>query len=203
MTGQTFGLWTVLRFAGHRGNVTRWVARCKCGTEKEVFRRHLIHKESTSCGCGPTAHRRSHQMSHTPDYQRWLSMFRRCYETNNPKYPAYGGRGIVVCERWHKFENYFADMGRKPKGMSLDRIDNDGPYSPENCRWASPQQQARNTQKSRYITFKGETLCLREWELRMGGSGSIVGSRLRRGWTIEAALTTPPYPRYSKVPSKT
>lgn len=115
----------------------------------------------------------------------------RCYHATNHKYHRYGGRGINVCERWHKYENFLADMGRRPEGTSLDRIDNDGNYCPENCRWATPQQQNRNGSDNRKIEFKGVVRTLPEWADIAGLSRTTLKRRLERNWDFERAITQP------------
>jgi hypothetical protein len=103
----------------------------------------------------------------------------------------YGGRGIYVCKRWQLFENFYADMGDKPKGASLDRIDNDGPYSPQNCRWASSKQQGRNRSTSRMLTYKGKTQTLVEWAEQLGVEYQTFCTRSIRGWSDERIIETP------------
>src|SRR4029077_16821093 len=115
----------------------------------------------------------------------------RCYNQRNHKFPRYGGRGISVCRRWDKFENFLADMGRCPKGKSLDRIDNNGNYEPGNCRWATRKQQARNTATNRLIEFDGKSYCAAEWSEKTGLSEHMIYQRIRLGWTAKRALTTP------------
>lgn len=116
-----------------------------------------------------------------PLYASWHQMLRRCYKPSNPKYPRYGARGITVCDEWrHSFLTFLADMGPRPEGKSLDRLDNDGPYAPWNCRWATPKQQARNSSKMRYITFAGETLCVVDWAHRLGLSQSAFSHRISK-----------------------
>lgn len=118
------------------------------------------------------------------------------YRCTSPKYSSYihyGGRGIYVCDRWRAFENFLHDMGDRPsKSHTLDRKDNDGPYSPENCRWATPQQQLRNTRRNHIIEFNGKKECLAYWSIAYGLSPNIIRRRLREfGWSVERALTTP------------
>lgn len=116
--------------------------------------------------------------------------------TNNPKAPQYayyGGRGIVVCDRWlHRFENFLADMGRSPgRGYTIERMDNDGPYSPENCRWATKSEQANNRKTARLLTFQGQTFNAKTWALRFNMSHKTLWQRLKLGWPVEQALTVP------------
>jgi hypothetical protein len=118
-------------------------------------------------------------------------MMERCYSQADPAYKNYGGRGITVCERWHNFVNFFNDMGDPPNGRSLDRINNDSNYQPDNCRWTTPKEQAKNSRKPRQLTYAGETLNLTEWAERLGISRMAVATRLDKlGWPIELALST-------------
>lgn len=123
-------------------------------------------------------------------YQAWKDMRKRCMNPRSSDYHLYGGRGISICERWEKFENFLADMGEAPKGFSLDRFpNNNGNYEPGNCRWATPKEQTLNRQVTRFITFNGITLCVADWEKRLGFGTSTLWLRLKRGMPIDEALT--------------
>lgn len=130
-------------------------------------------------------------MHGTKIYGVWCGMRRRCYNKNEVAYPNYGGRGITVCGAWKKFSKFYADMGNIPPGMTLDRIDNDMGYSPENCRWADRGEQSRNRRNNIIVTLEGETHSLMEWAAKYGVAYKTVHQRLRYGWTAEAAIKTP------------
>jgi hypothetical protein len=121
----------------------------------------------------------------------WAQMIARCYDPEHPKYPGYGGRGIRVCDRWICRRLFVEDMGSRPDGKTLNRIDNDMGYSPENCEWATPLEQAQNTRANKNLTHNGETKCLSEWERTTGIYRKTIAQRIKNGWTVEQALTTP------------
>ncbi len=136
----------------------------------------------------------------TPTYHSWTAMKSRCFCLNAFGYERYGGRGITVCEKWMRFEGFLDDMGERPEGTSLDRIDNNGNYEPDNCRWATAKQQQRNTQKNVRLTFNGKTRCLKEWAEIVGINHHTIRSRIRKsGWSTEKALTTPPLPNNKRA----
>ena len=119
-------------------------------------------------------------------------MRNRCENQGDKDFPQYGGRGIYVCERWLKFENFHADMGAVPPGRTLDRIDNSGPYAPGNCRWATPAEQTANKRSSRTLTLNGRTMRLKEWAAASGIAYETIASRMRQGWSVERTLTERP-----------
>jgi len=136
-------------------------------------------------------HRQTVQMRRTPVYQAWVNMRMRCSNRNRPDFSQYGGRGITVCDRWkNSFANFLNDMGERPEGMSLDRIDNELGYSPENCRWATKDQQMQNTRATRLIEFGGLRMGMTAWARRLGINKESLRIRLQR-WPIEKALTAP------------
>lgn len=132
-----------------------------------------------------------HGLADSRVHRSWMSMRQRCLNKNDKRYADYGGRGISICERWMIFENFLSDMGSMPDGHTLDRIDVNGNYEPNNCRWANSVQQARNQRTNRLFTFEGETHCLSEWAEIKGVLIKSLSTRLDRGWTFERAITTP------------
>jgi hypothetical protein len=132
-----------------------------------------------------------HASALTKTYVAWRHMRSRCSSPQHPQYANYGGRGITVCPEWASYTVFLRDMGEAPAGMTLDRINNDRGYSKDNCRWATYVTQNRNTRSTRRFTFSGETLCQREWEERLGLSRGALSHRLKNGWSIELALSTP------------
>jgi len=143
---------------------------------------------------GHSRSREGHRPSHA--YYSWQAMRRRCYDENLPKYPEYGGRGIQVCERWrNSFADFLEDMGEPPEKHSIDRIDGNGDYTLENCRWATNRTQSRNRKSNHLITFEGEALCMTAWAERLGVSRSLIKDRLRMGWSVEDAFRLPPIQR--------
>ncbi len=125
-------------------------------------------------------------------YRSWHAMRQRCLNANDSAFYHYGARGVTVCERWNSFETFLADMGECPPGLTLDRIDSAGHYTPDNCRWASRWQQAQNLQANRRITWNGETRTIGEWAVHLGMNRKLLETRIDRGWDIGRALTAPP-----------
>ncbi len=142
-------------------------------------------------------------LSRTPEYAAWNSMLCRCYNAKYREFGYYGGRGITVCDEWrNSFYEFLRDMGERPDGMSLDRIDTNGNYEPSNCRWATAEEQTRNRRSNVYITHNGETMILNDWATKLNISRITIKSRLRYGWSIAETLETPVRNRI-KTPSNT
>lgn len=132
-------------------------------------------------------------MSRSPEYIIWQQMKKRCFNASNPAYHNYGGRGIVVCARWRNdFAAFLDDMGKRPSEQhSLDRINNDGNYEPGNCRWATGKEQMNNCRINVFVEFNGKTQTLVQWARELGLPDYLPSARLRHGWTVERALTSP------------
>ena len=146
-TGQRFGLLTVMRQAGRTKYNTVWECQCDCGNTVMRERRILVksskRKFPINCGC-LYARNQKHNMTGSPTYISWKSMKQRCLNPNQNSFPYYGGRGITICDRWDDFLNFYEDMGERPEGTSIDRIDSDKGYYKENCKWSTIEEQNRN-----------------------------------------------------------
>lgn len=194
VVGARADLWTIVAVDGRAVTCV-----CECGTTRVVDRCNL-GRASRSCGCLSLELKRSRVArtthGHTsrgvsPEYFVWLGMIARCTNQRAPNYRLYGGRGISVCERWLSFEKFFADMGVRPKGTTLDRIDNAHGYEPGNCRWATAKEQAANRSTSRLVTIGGVTKCATEWARAAGVSDNCIFHRLHRGLTGDALIAPP------------
>ena len=163
---------------------------CDCGKHVVVLNSHLRTKQTTSCGCLLVEVQTTHGQSKTPEYRVWECMHTRCKATTGRDKAWYADRGIFVCEEWRTFERFISDMGPRPSPKhTLDRIDNSGPYSRENCRWAHPFVQQGNKRNNRFVTHDGETLHLAEWARRCGVPYATLRSRLKRGWDVHRAMS--------------
>lgn len=193
--GLRFGRLTVLERLPRKSKTdtnARWLCRCDCGRATTVYGQDLKRGRTQSCGCLQAEVRMQHGMAHTPVYAVYKQMLQRCENPNSQAYENYGGRGIKVCDEWHTFEKFFADMGDRPKGFSIDRIDVNGNYCKENCRWVVSKVQNNNKRNNRHIEFNGETHTLGEWAEKLGVEWTILRNRIDYyNWSIEKALTTP------------
>ena len=202
LTGLRFGRWVVLKYLGSE----TWLCKCDCGTVKKVKGRNLREGESLSCGC---LHKEivgknstTHGKSKTRLYKIWCNMKCRCYTPSSTKYEMYGGRGISVCNEWKaNFMNFYvwAMANGYRDDLSIDRINSDGNYEPNNCRWATYKVQGNNTNQNHVITFKGKSQTLAEWADELGFSYKVLSERIRRRWSIKRALTTPTQFKNSEV----
>lgn len=204
LSGQVFGRWTVLHFSHlDKSRTAHWICQCECGTEKSVRAPQLKAGTSRSCGCLlreiAATRNRTHGLSKHPLRSVYQAMKARCYSPNDLNYPNYGNRGIYVCARWKQsLANFINDMGERPSpDHSLDRIDNDGPYSPENCRWATPEQQHNNMQQTRYLEWNGKRQSVTQWARELGIAPNTIRRRIHVGWPIDRILGEAPDMRYS------
>lgn len=196
ITGQRFGSLVAIRFVGVSAGKTRWECVCDCGATTVKVYQHMVLGLTKSCGClrkavateRMRAMSTTHGLSQTKWWKVWSSMMRRCYNTSATRYARYGGRGIAVCERWHDAVKFFEDMGEPPENMTIERVDNNGNYSPNNCRWASYVEQNNNRSTTKFIEFLGERLSGAQWARRLGISKSTLYARLKK-WPVEQALT--------------
>lgn len=198
--GDVFGRLTVIENDKPRpGTRDRYViCRCVCGCSKSIYVSNLTSNKVNSCGClrkelTSQAFLVHGQADKTPEYQSWLHIRSRCLIATNKSYPDYGGRGIKICARWDSFELFFEDMGQRPSPKhSIDRIDNNGDYCPENCRWATPKTQSNNKRNNHLIEYKGTTKTIAQWAEALSISRTTLRNRIvRGGWSVEKALTTP------------
>lgn len=190
LAGQRFGRLTAVAPTEARldGRVI-WRCLCDCGEEKFAKSVNLKLGKTKTCGkCDKEPSRKTHR----PTYGIWEKMRRRCESPLDPAYSYYGGRGIFVCERWRVYENFLADMGERPPGLTLERVNNDMGYSPDNCRWATRLEQQRNRRVNRRLSLNGETKCLSEWADILGINRETLRGRVAiHGWSDEKALTEP------------
>lgn len=198
--GARFGRWTVVGdCAADPRNGTVVPCRCDCGTERDLRVAKLRFGRTRSCGCLRADAARSGMVTHgasiggmrTPEYTAWKNMIARCENRGRREWMRYGGRGISVCDRWRSsFPAFLADVGPRPPGTTLDRINRDGNYEPGNVRWATWLAQQRNRNNNHRVTANGVTMSLAEWQERTGIPASTIRQRLARGMSPEAALSS-------------
>lgn len=181
---------------------SKYVFMCDCGTRIILTPERRLHNRVQSCGClwlesikdANTKHGHCASGVRSGESRTWQGMLSRCRSETNPRWEAYGGRGIKVCERWLDFANFLEDMGPRPSPKhSLDRVNPNGNYCPENCRWATSVEQQNNRRNNRTIDFNGVSQTVAEWSRQLGMKYMTLVSRLNRGWSVEKALTIPAY----------
>ena len=200
--GQRFGYLTAIRHIPRygserkRGGNALWLCQCDCGERVKAGSDKLITGRKKSCGV--SGHRWVPQRpagqvrTYPSEYRSWKKMHERCSNPRHERYSAYGGRGIWVCDRWHSFRDFMEDMGPKPNSKyTIERRDNDGPYTKDNCRWATRAEQSRNMRNSVYVEFRGKRELLMDVCEWMGVSRGLVYGRIKSGWDAERAVTTP------------
>lgn len=197
--GKKYGRLVVVERAPnpYGGTGAAWLCRCKCGNETVALGEDLAKGKFRSCGCYSRdriaavgrAHR-THGLTDSRVYRIWTSMLTRCRNPNTGKWKYYGGRGIKVCKRWLKFENFIADMGMPPAGMSLDRINVDADYKPSNCKWSDSREQTRNRRNTVRLTHNGETLSVAEWARRLGIKPSTMHTRISANLPADKLFST-------------
>lgn len=196
--GKRFGRLVAIEYLG----LSNWRCKCGCGAET-VQEYYALHKGNVvSCGCyhkevcsGKPAHNRTHNMRNSPEFNIWSMMKNRCTNSNCNRHQFYKDKGVVVCDRWlgkDGFIHFIEDMGLRPgPNYSIDRIDNDGIYSPENCRWATKKEQANNQSRNLILEYNGKSTTLALWCDELGLNYKRTWKRLKDGWSIERAFTEP------------
>lgn len=201
LTGKRFGRLTVIKrvLPNYQGKQARWLCRCDDGNESIVRTFALKGGYIKSCGClhdelcreRATKHGHGLSSNRSPEFRAWINARRRCYDTKMISYPNYGGRGIQMCEEWRNdFTAFLRDMGPRPKGTTLDRVDNDGNYDKANCRWSDWLTQVRNSRHCHYVEYEGRRLTISELAELAKLPYSLVASRIRHGRTPEEAVST-------------
>ena len=198
--GERYGRLVSIEFVRREGKTYYWKYKCDCGSEV-IARPSLVRSGNTrSCGClqketaANTGRARAvHGLFGTPEWHCWQKIRARCDNERNSRFHIYGARGIKVCERWYTFENFYADMGPRPSSKhSIDRINVNGNYEPENCRWATTKEQARNKRNNIMVEFHGRQVCLKEAAEMANVKYMMVWKRIfLHGWPVALALTEP------------
>lgn len=174
---------------------TTSICLCDCDSRATILNISLRSGLSTSCGCrakdlsrARATHGHNRVGYRAGTYITWSAMLTRCFNPNQRSYRDYGARGITVCERWLRFENFLADMGERPDHHTLERKDNNGNYEPSNCKWATTKEQSRNTSRTLRFTIDGIAACAKDHASRLGINYGTLKSRLESGWTPELAF---------------
>jgi len=199
--GNVYGRLTIISLSHKKNGLPYYNCTCSCGTSKVILIYDIVKGKTKSCGClhdemvvsRNTKHNNSIRNKLTPEYKSWASARSRCVNINNAAYQKYGGRGIKMCDEWlNDFSKFLSDMGPRPIGYSLDRINNDGGYNPINCRWASRREQNNNQSNTVFITYKELTKPLSYWADDLGINIRILYERLfRYKWSVEKSFTHP------------
>lgn len=200
LTGLRSGRLVAIRYVkGDRHERGKWLCQCDCGNTTLALAGMLRTQKIKSCGAcankrlatGSSAYVHGHAQKGktSPTYSTWQGMVARCRNPKRREYKHYGGRGIEVCEQWMNFENFLADMGERPPGTTIERIDNDGNYEPGNCRWATQKEQNNNRRNNHLITFNGKTLTMQQWARSLRISSANLFQRIKR-WGKQRAMTT-------------
>jgi hypothetical protein len=200
LTGLTFGRLRVIQFVGLPKHKATWLCMCECGIEKPVSSNCLL-KGQISCGClqreWAADRHRTHGRTGTPEFATWMDMKDRCRRKTHSSYLNYGARGIRVSERWSSFENFYKDMGSKPsKAHSIERTNNDGDYTPENCRWALRSEQSRNKRNNIWVDVDGERMILKDAAIKFGINYYVLHTRYcKLKWSLDRAISEPVHPK--------
>ena len=195
--GNRYGRLVIIEHKPRGNNNKYFLCKCDCGVYKEIDINTLKKGNTLSCGCYRLELIKNrtyrHGMSRTTEHHTWQCVLDRCCNEKSKLFPRYGGRGITVCDEWmNSFEKFFEDMGLKPDPKySLERVDNNGPYSKENCIWADSKTQSKNKSTSKYLEYDGKIMHLNDWAHIVGIHSDTLAQRFDAGWSAERILTTP------------
>lgn len=188
LVGMRFGKLLALEVSGKTHGKTTITCQCDCGAQTTATVGHLVGGRRLSCGCAKNGNPK-HGMRYSREYSIWTDMHKRCSNPKSISYLWYGAKGVTVCERWAEFQNFIDDMGACPEGMSIDRVDGSLGYSPDNCRWATAQEQVENRAVQKLYSLNGETMTLPNWCKKLGINYSTMRNRLNRShMTFEEAV---------------
>lgn len=198
LSGKRFGLLVVKRRDGHANKGAWWECLCDCGNITYLDTRSLTTGHTKSCGCGKANFCRQKATKHNACYSSlyvvWFDMKRRCFDERDPAYKNYGQRGISVCKEWREsfvcFKEWAENNGYRPQ-LTLERIDNNGNYHPDNCKWVTMKEQSNNRRNNINITFNGQTKTLKQWSESIGLGYNTLWQRWKAGWDIPTLLQTP------------
>ena len=198
LTGKVFGKWKVLSYSFTKSYHDYWHCICECGNEKDVRDYNLISGKSKSCGCQckdlPQKFQKTHGKTNTRLYKIWCAMKHRCENPASEKSKKnYKDRGITICKEWHDFINFqkWALENGYADNLSIDRIDNNGNYCPENCKWSTAKEQAQNRRSNVFVTYNNKTQTISQWADELNIKRKTLTERLRKGWSVERAFTYP------------
>jgi len=193
--GKKFGRLEAIKEVGKGNRGYIYLFKCDCGQTKEIPGSSVTTGRIQSCGClrseTTTQKNKTHGKSNLGAYKSWSAMKTRCTNPNTQCYKNYGARGITFCKSWEDFEKFYADMGDRPDGMTLERVNNDLPYSKDNCIWATPAEQNRNTRQNVILEKNGKRMCLTDWAKELKIPYPTLQDRVRRGWPVNRVLDTP------------
>ncbi len=202
--GSVFNRLTVINYQGQKSNKSMWLCQCSCGLYIIPNSTDLERGHTKSCGCldSEVARERmtTHGQSYTREYNIWKGIKTRCLNPSHGDYKNYGAKGITISDEWAKdFNQFYTDMGQSPeKNSTVERIDNTKGYCKDNCKWATYREQSRNRISNRQLTYNGKTQCITDWDKEMGFKQGVIGKRLKRGWSLDFAMTKPENYRFSR-----
>ncbi len=193
LTKRKFGRLTVVkRVNNNKYGSSRWLCKCDCSQKVITLGNSLTGGDTKSCGCLRIKHGHTAGLKRSKTYISWYHMIQRCTNPNDRHYHDYGGRGITVCKRWrNSFENFLEDIGEAPKGLQIDRINNDKGYYKINCRWTTSKTNNRNRRNNHLVSYNNTTQCIMEWSEKTGIPEYVIRQRLNRNWSVRKTLTTP------------